>query len=530
MPVRKAGVGRPVWVRALGFAACLWATATATVMAAEVRPPVAAGSFYPRDAETLRATVVRLLSDAEVRVPEDLRAGPPFALVVPHAGYAYSGAVAAASYKLLEGKEPPSRVVLLGPPHRAHLVGACSVPDYAFYETPLGRVGVDSEVREQLCSSPLFRRTTSAHVEEHCVEVQLPFLQVLWSDPPPVLPVLVGMLDPARSAQVAAAIAEAIDDRSLLVVSTDFTHYGRRFGFTPFADAEGEDLRDRIRDLDMEVVSHLTRIDPGGFRDCMEATQATVCGRSSLGVVLDMFCGSELLRPVFLRWANSGAVTGRYSDCVSYVAMAFYAEEGALTDMRGRLRAGIPPAPGPLPVSLTDDEERSLLAFARDTVSAAVRADMEGPAPPERTEALRSFCGAFVTLRIDGRLRGCIGSTASTTPLWQAVGTAARTAAVGDPRFAPVEPGEVSQIKIEISVLGPIVPLSDVEELVIGRDGLVVVLGQASGLLLPQVAVENGWDTREFLAQTCAKARLPADAWQDPQARVYRFAARAFSE
>jgi AmmeMemoRadiSam system protein A len=177
---------------------------------------------------------------------------------------------------------------------------------------------------------------------------------------------------------------------------------------------------------------------------------------------------------------------------------------------------------------LTDDQKQALLRLARHTVEAVTRGDLPPP-PDDLNGALRERCGVFVTLKRGGHLRGCIGLVEGIRPLVDGVVEMARASALEDPRFPPVGPHEVPDLQIEISVLSPLERVRDVGEIEVGTHGLVIRKGFYSGLLLPQVATEWGWDRLEFLQQTCLKAGLDRNAWREG-AEIYRFAAEVFGE
>jgi len=180
---------------------------------------------------------------------------------------------------------------------------------------------------------------------------------------------------------------------------------------------------------------------------------------------------------------------------------------------------------------LNEEQRQRLLRLARTSIEST----LEGRAPEVRSddydEDLRRPAGAFVTLRTKrGDLRGCIGSIRAMEPLYRAVATSAVSAAFRDPRFFPVRKEEMTQLDLEISVMGPIEPVSDVNEIEVGRDGLIISRGRFAGLLLPQVAAEYGWDRQTFLDQTCMKAGLPPGAWRAQETRVEKFSAEVFGE
>jgi len=289
-----------------------------------VRPPCVAGMFYSASPEKLTKQIKGFLAEADPQVPEDLKNERPCALVVPHAGYTYSGQTAAFAYKLLQGRKRPSRVVLLGPSHRVHMDGVSSVSPYTKYRTPLGDLPVDVEARRALLRSKLFVSHAAAHRDEHSLEVQMPFLQVIWDDPPPILPIVVGDLDAAELEGAAKALKAIVDGETLLIASTDFTHYGERFRYAPFAPAKGDELAAKIKDLDMGAAKKIQALDGKGLLEYCRKTGATICGRVPTALLLQVLSEKENIRGVQLHYASSADATGSYRDSVSYYAHAFY--------------------------------------------------------------------------------------------------------------------------------------------------------------------------------------------------------------
>lgn len=182
-----------------------------------------------------------------------------------------------------------------------------------------------------------------------------------------------------------------------------------------------------------------------------------------------------------------------------------------------------------IPTTLQSDDRKLLLRLARAALYSHQRGLALDLSSYDR-ESLRRPAGAFVTWKLDGELRGCIGNVVASGPLLEAVAANAVSAAARDPRFEPVSANEAERLELEISVLSPMTEVHDLEEIVVGRDGLMVRLGGRGGLLLPQVAGEYGWDRQEFLRQTCRKAGLPRDAYLDPLCKVEKFTAEVFSE
>jgi len=537
-----AGSGQARAVMLSVFATCILLGAPAAPAAASLRErePAVAGAFYPGSPSELRRTVTDFLAEARPEAPEAWSRARPLAVIVPHAGYRFSGPTAAFAFKLLQGRPKPSRIVIIGPCHRSWLLpSGCSVADYSAFRTPLGSVELDQDACHRLAQFKPFVRSNGPHVVEHSVEVEIPFLQVIWPDTPKLVPIVVGELTPEQKRQAAAALLQVMDQDSLLVISSDFTHYGRAYGYTPFSGTPKSGLLDKIKGLDMEAVQHIEARDPSAFGEFLKRTGATICGRMGIGALLEALSSSSSFEPVFLRWANSAEQTADYAQMVSYVAMAVYGPPEALEEARKALakdltRSSAGSAAAPAAPSVTEEGKQALLKLARRAIEKCV--ENGGPGEPlkvnvdEMPACLRTPCGAFVTLTENGELRGCVGRIVGVQPLCLCVRDVAVLAATRDSRFKPVSKDELEDITIEISVLSPLEPVDDPTTVQVGRDGLLIRWDGRSGLLLPQVPVEFGWDRVEFLRHTCRKAGLPPEAWKWKDARLFRFTATVFSE
>ncbi len=498
-----------------------------------VRSAQFAGMFYPGDSETLRENVKKYLSEAEPQVPSRLQKVRPAALVVPHAGYRYSGRTAAHAYRLLKDTKKPTRIVLLGPSHRVRMGSRVSVPPYSACRTPLGELPIDVEARDVLAKTDVCISEALVHNREHSLEVQLPFLQALWQDPPPVLPIVVGQLDAEGCRTVAEAVASVADENTLLIVSSDFTHYGSRFGFTPFSDASGEELMTKIRELDVGAVERMKQCDPAGFRDYVEETGATICGADPITVMLEMCCPKKGQEGRLLHYSTSADATSGSGSSVSYVAYAAWSGTEKVRRQPEEKQTAEQEDDSSEEQSANDvyseQQKRTLLRTARKAIEGYVKQG-ESPEvdPADYCEKLRRERGAFVTLKKNGQLRGCMGYVAAVKPLVHAVADMAVRAASKDPRFQAVREQELSELSIEISVLSPFREVKDPQNVKVGTHGLMIVKGRRSGLLLPQVPTEQSWDRKEFLQGTCRKAGLPPDGWKD--AKLYTFTAHVFGE
>ena len=496
-----------------------------------------AGSWYPADPEALRRLLEGFLDKAPS--PDPAEASRLIAVVVPHAGYAYSGFTAAHAYRWIRQRRP-KRILIIGPSHYAAFRGI-SFGDFDAYETPLGRVPVDPAGRKLVKACPLVGFYPEAHGKEHSLDIQVPFLQVIFPESTPsILPLLVGRLEKEDVPVLARCIGKLLDNETVLVVSSDFTHYGPRFGYIPFPNETG--VAEQIRRLDQGACDRILRLDERGFVAYREKTGITICGRNPITLLLDLLPEGTRSRQLF--YATSGQLTGDYENCVSYYALAFVRNAlwgrapgengtkptGGISMKKGKK----PPADKDVSADTLSAAERStLLRLARDTIEEYVR-ERKRPDPLggayKITPALRRHRGAFVTLKAHGRLRGCIGYIQPIEPLFETVQENAINAATRDSRFPPVRPDELSAIEIEISALTPPVPVSSYRGIHLGRDGIILKKGLHQAVFLPQVAPEQGWDLPETLRHLSLKAGLSEDAWRDPDAKFLVFTAEVFEE
>ncbi len=471
----------------------------------KIRPPGVAGGFYPADAKALEEEIDRLL--AQAHVPE-VRA-PVIALISPHAGYMFSGGVAAHGYALIKGRDI-KRVVVIAPSHFEAFPFA-SVYDGDAYATPLGTIPIDKEFARKLAhSSSLIRLSDRGHRvvggrAEHSLEVQLPFLQRVLGEFT-LVPVVMGDQSYQTCRALGVALAKLIQGPgTLIIASSDLSHYH------PYKQAVK---------LDHKVIQAIQDWDYLSLHRSLEQRIWEACGG---GPIVAAMMAAERLGAndaEVLKYANSGDVTGDRSRVVGYVSIALIKRaEGASADGHHTP-----------PFTLSAEAKQKLLEIARKSVELAVREGKRYECPPPGIPVLEQERGAFVTLKKKGRLRGCIGHTAPTKPLYLTVRDVAIFAALEDPRFPPVRKSELDKLEYEISVLSPLHHVLDIRRIRVGRDGLVVKRGAQEGLLLPQVPVEQHWDLKTFLRQTCLKAGLPPDAWRDEATDIFAFTAVVFGD
>jgi len=510
VPVAYRGRGGRI-LAALG--ACLL---TAAVLAADrVRDSALAGGWYPADPVQLRDLVDGFLTAGKTESPQ----GPIRALIVPHAGYAYSGATAGQVFSLVKGRAY-ERVLILGPSHSGRFQGL-SVADVDAYRTPLGDVPLDPEAVKTLRGSPLVGDHADADAREHSLEIELPLLQRALAPGWRLVPVLVGQLRPQDYQAAADLLRPLADDRTLVVVSSDFTHYGARFGYLPFPADQG--LPGRIQGLDDGAVARIQAKDADGFLAYQAETGITVCGMRPIAILLRMLgAGANVHR---VAYATSGALTGDWSNSVSYVGLvvtdaqplsAVTAAAQAASETAGRESATPPPGPAITEAELHQLHDLAILAIEGAVLGpsrgreAAVARAVEG-----LSARLREPAGAFVTLKRHGALRGCIGYIEPRKPLYVAVLENGENAARHDPRFTPVQASELADLDVEVSVLTPPRPIASWEELRVGEDGIILAKDGRRAVFLPEVAAEQGWTREETLSHLAVKAGLAADAWRE---------------
>lgn len=469
----------------------------------KVRPAAVAGSFYPADPTELARMVDGFLAKATPPPLADV-----VALVAPHAGYEYAGQVAAYSYALLKGRKF-DRVVVIAPSHYESF-GFASVYDGAAYTTPLGQVPVDRAFAAKLAGmSKLIKLSGVGHTPtpdkpEHALEDQLPFLQRVLG-PFQLVPIVIGDQSYETCRALGLALAKLIQGtNTLIVASSDLSHYH------PYNDAVRIDHKTLKAIEEWDYLSMARNFEPS-----VNVWEA--CG--GYPIIAAMIASERLgaSQAKVLDYANSGDVpAGDKTRVVGYGAAAF-------------VKAPARGAAGEAPFSLSVREKNELLKIARNSVESAVRDHKQYEYSPVGLAALEQERGAFVTLKENGQLRGCIGYVAPMKPLCITVRDVAAFAALRDSRFRPVTAGELGALEYEISVLSPLRRVLDVKEIRVGQHGLIMKRGDTEGLLLPQVPVEEKWDRATFLEETCLKAGLPKNCWQDADTDIFRFTALVFS-
>jgi AmmeMemoRadiSam system protein B/AmmeMemoRadiSam system protein A len=471
----------------------------------KVRQAGVAGSFYPADPKALLAMIDDMLAHASPPSIHD----PILAVVAPHAGYQFSGPVAAYTYAALKDRKF-SRVVVIAPSHY-EAFDFTSVYDGDAYATPLGTVQVDKAFARQLVKlGPTMRLSSQGHDAtsagaEHAIEVQLPWLQRVLGEFQ-LVPIVMGDQSSENSRALGVALAKLIENENkggntLIVASSDLSHYH------PYDEAVT---------MDHKTLGALAVWDYFSMSRNFEARVWEACGGAPIvaAMIAAERMGADQTK--VLKYANSGDTSGDRSRVVGYSADVFVkAPAGKAVET---------------PFSLSDRDKNELLALARRSVEQAVKEHKQYEPEASLSEALNQDRGAFVTLSKSGQLRGCIGYTSATKPLYLTVRDTATLAALRDPRFPPVSPSELPLLEYEISVLSPLRRVMDIQQIKVGRDGLLMKNGENEGLLLPQVPVEQKWDRQQYLEGTCHKAGMRPGCWKDEDTDIFRFTAVVFGE
>ena len=487
-----------------------------------VRPATQANRFYTGDSLELREEVDSLLALHSHRATNQNVA----ALIVPHAGYYFSGNVAASAYMTLDAKKKYKRIFLLGPSHHEWLDGASVNIEADYYATPLGQVKVDHEMAQQLLDADsVFTYKRSAHDCEHCLEVQLPFLQRFFTlhsstkDVPPIVPIIISTNDYHKLKRMAEVLKPYFTDENLFVISSDFSHYPA-YDDACKVDAitgkavETGDVEEFIKTIEANAHQGIPNL----------ATSA--CGEFAIITLMMMLDANYSVKHIM--YQNSGDIDDHdHSRVVGYHSFAILRQDSTsftLSDADKKLLKDIAlqsikdsldgkqiaEAARPLDACKARNSKLYTLRSARSDASLA------------KNSTLNQKCGAFVSLHKHGRLRGCIGHFGEDYPLHEIVAEMARAAAFEDPRFMPVTKDELDDIDIEISVLTPMRRIQSLDEFELHRHGIYIKKGHRSGTFLPQVADEVNWTKEEFVGHCSQdKADLGWEGWRDAELYVY---------
>lgn len=470
-------------------------------LAEDARQPVRAGSFYPADPAELARVIDQLTARAQKTRIGLTPAKRLRAIILPHAGYIYSGWTAAHAALVLK-KNRYAKVILLGPDHFVGFDNS-AICQVSAYQTPLGKINIHPDAAKLRRQPALFQSLPVARDKEHSLEVILPFLQTYLGEFE-LVPIVVGR---ARIDPLADALNPLMGDDTLLVVSSDLSHYHT------YSEAVT---------IDRQTISAITDLNPAEL--IRQGNRA--CGLRPILILMNI-ARRQHWQPLLLHYSNSGDTAGGRSRVVGYTAIAFFGDQPM-------------PNTDASQATFTAEQGQILLKLARHTIMDKLGqtpsgSDSAALTRARRDEGFQSHSGTFVTLKIHGKLRGCIGSLTSAQTVWDGIERNAVNAAFHDPRFDPLTPKELEQTEIEVSLLTEPRPLEHrggqdlIQKLRVNVDGVIIRQGHASATFLPQV-----WEQlprpEAFLAHLCTKAGLPSDAWQSAELEVQTYQVQYFEE
>lgn len=470
------------------------------------RQPVVAGSFYPDKPEALEVVLESMFVKAEKR---DL-SGELKAILVPHAGYVYSGKVAAEAFKLIDPEKEYDNIFIIASSHQKYMQGA-SIYNQGDYITPLGKVKVNRDLANRLIEeNNILIFDPEVHSAEHSLEVQLPFLQYRLKTDFQIVPIVTGFQDIIFSRKLASVLKPYLNENNLFIISSDFSHYPTYQHAVVADERTGQAILAKSPRM---LISAINTNASENFPNLV----TSLCGWPGVLSFLYMIETENDIEATHIKYMNSGDVSKDSSRVVGYHSIAFVKNENKVNMTKEQF-------------NLSDDERKYLLDFARQTIDSFL---IDGSLPEideeKLSKSLKEKCGAFVTLHKNGSLRGCIGRFTSSDNLVKVVRSMAVSAATQDPRFSKVKSSEMKDIDIEISVLTPLKEIESIDEIEMGKHGIYIKKGFATGTFLPQVALQTGWTKEEFLGHCSRdKAGLGWEGWKN--AEVYIYEALVFSE
>ncbi|HAQ64265.1 MAG TPA: TIGR00296 family protein [Bacteroidales bacterium] len=458
----------------------------------EIRPPAVAGQFYPSSPGSLKDSIERLFAKT---TPSPEENGYLRALIVPHAGYQYSGTTAAQAFSLIPDDRNFDRFFLIGNSHQSTYNGAAVFKGKGF-ATPLGVVPCDDIIAEELSRLGNFSFGSEIHQYEHSLEVMVPFLQYKLNYNYKIVPILMGTDNPAICRQVAEVLSPWFTKDNLFIISTDCSHYPNaanalktdRITARLIAAGNIDDLYEWLRSVKL-------RDDP--------ALVTALCGAGAVMTLMHLCSinSTGKLKPV--QYSHSGmASPDKSSRVVGYQAMAAWEDEYSF--------------------NLSETDKTQLLEIAFQSIQGKLKRQPQELNKEKLSEALKTPRGAFVSIYLKGKLHGCIGRIESAEPLWEVVKQMAVEAAFNDFRFKPISKAELPELTIEISILTPLRQISSPAEFEPGRHGIYIKKGHNTGTFLPQVALTTGWNRYEMLNHCSEqKAGLAPDGWKTAELYVY---------
>lgn len=467
--------------------------------------PAFAGQFYPSEKADLESTLMKMFKSGVQKT-----AGTTvLAIIVPHAGYVFSGSVAASAYNQIDTLRTYENVFIITASHRTYFTGA-SIYGAGNCETPLGEVPVNLALANELMDKyDIFSYVPEAHYSEHSLEVQLPFIQYKLKKGYKILPIVIGSQSAEDCRTLANILLPYFNEKNLFIISSDFSHY------PSYDDAVALDKHtaEAILTIDTE---QFTEVIFARANKSVKGLSTRACGWSAILTLMYLTKNQPDVKYTLIDYTNSGeSVYGDKDRVVGYNAIMVGLDENNVAKDNFRL---------------DEKDKKMLLEIARTTIEKyTISKAIIKLNPADFSHTLKSNCGAFVTINKNHRLRGCIGRFDASEPLYLIVQQMAMAAATQDSRFTPVTPEELKDLEVEISVLSPLRKINSIDEIVMGKHGIYIVKDNRTGTFLPQVANETGWSKEEFLGHCSRdKAGLGWDGWKS--ADIYIYEAIVFSE
>ncbi len=465
-----------------------------------VKEPNVSGTFYPQNKNKLSAMIDKMIAGVKPFTTNEHISG----IICPHAGYIYSGKIAAGSYKAIYGKKY-STVIILAPSHYFNSNYAAVYPT-GFFKTPLGKVPVNTNISSKLLkNSDYFKAQTNVFEREHAIEVQLPFLQKSLKNFS-IVPIIIFPSNYSYYEHIGDILASIVSDREdiLIIASTDMSHFHNQA---------------KANFMDKTTLALITAGNAPDLFDNLKKGNCELCGGAAVITLMLTMEKIKAGNPHILDYATSADTVKSSSDqVVGYCSVIYTKSAIDINDENTERSKNM----------LTQSQRKELLSIARISIRDYLETGQRKKIKTEDALFMEKR-GAFVTLNKNGMLRGCIGRIVSDIPLINVITDMAIEAASGDPRFIPVNLQELDAIDLEISVMSPIEEITDINRIKVGTHGLIISKGFSSGLLLPQVATEYNWSTEQFLQQTCIKAGLNQDTWKKG-AKIHIFSAEVFGE
>lgn len=469
------------------------------------RKPAVAGKFYEADKTILKTDLDNYFKKAKGQKERNA-----LAIIAPHAGYLFSGKVAASAYMQLSSDLSYERIFIIAPSHRMAFEGA-SIYKQGNYITPMGQVPVDCKLAEELIGhNEVFTFIPEAHKEEHAIEVQLPFLQQRLKEGYKIVPILIGTQNEKTIKKISDVLKRYLKPGNLFIISSDFSHFPE---YNHAVDIDKKSAEVILKNSPEALLKYLRNNEDGqikGLATCM-------CGRAAILCLLNMSSELKNVKFQLIDYNNSGdSPYGNKDKVVGYWAISLGQTSISGSDSQS--------------MDFSENDKKALLAIARKSLLEYINNHRKSQVD---TAVLSPFlkvkCGAFVTLTINGELRGCIGSFAENVPLWQVTREMAISASCNDPRFPKVKPEELKKIKIEISILSPMHKIDSISQIEIGKHGIYIVNGNRRGTLLPQVATANHWNAEQFV-KYCATYKAGITNEELKNSEIYIYEAIVFKE